>query len=170
MFLAFTLALLFTRLSVLTVRIFGWNAFESMQNVYIIKKLLQTRTEVILISWLGAIYLVGILAFGGTTSFGTIVAISDYAIRFWGPISNMSASFNQIINAVSYLERIFEVIDEPVIVDDTPDAKAIEISAGEVKFDNVTFAYESNVNILENVSFTAHPGESIAFVGPTGCG
>ena len=118
----------------------------------------------------GAIYLVGILAFGGTTSFGTIVAISDYAIRFWGPISNMSASFNQIINAVSYLERIFEVIDEPVIVDDTPDAKAIEISAGEVKFDNVTFAYESNVNILENVSFTAHPGESIAFVGPTGAG
>ena len=54
----------------------------------------------------------GILAFGGTVSFGTIVAISDYAIRFWGPISNMSSSTNQIINAVSYLERIFEVIDE----------------------------------------------------------
>lgn len=65
MFLAFTLALLFTRLSVLTVRIFGWNAFESMQNVYIIKKLLQTRTEVILISWLGAIYLVGMVIYNG---------------------------------------------------------------------------------------------------------
>ena len=63
MFVAFTLALLFTRLSVLTVRILGWNTFESMQNVYILKKLLQTRTEVIIISWLGALYLVGMVIY-----------------------------------------------------------------------------------------------------------
>ncbi len=118
----------------------------------------------------GAIYLIGILAFGGTVSFGTIVAISDYAIRFWGPISNMSASFNQIINSVSYLERIFEVIDEPVVVGDTEDAVEIEIKSGEVTFDNVTFAYEEGTNILENISFKAAKGESIAFVGPTGAG
>ena len=63
MFLAFTLALIFTRLSVITVQIFGYEAFESMQGIYIIKKLLQTRTEVILITWLGAIYLVGMVIY-----------------------------------------------------------------------------------------------------------
>lgn len=129
-----------------------------------------TATENLTCLVKAAIYLVGILAFGGTVSFGTIVAISDYAIRFWGPISNMSSSTNQIINAVSYLERIFEVIDEPVVVDDIENAKDIDIRNGEVTFDNVTFAYEEGRNILENVSFSAKQGESIAFVGPTGAG
>lgn len=63
MFAAFTIALLFTRLSVIIVSIFGMEKFFDLQNIYIVKKLMQTRTEVIIISWLGAVYLIGMLIY-----------------------------------------------------------------------------------------------------------
>ncbi len=65
MFIAFFAALLFTRLSVLIVTLFGWNAFAKMQEVYFLKKLMQTRWEVIIISWAGAFYLVGMTIYNG---------------------------------------------------------------------------------------------------------
>ncbi|MDE7234059.1 MAG: ATP-binding cassette domain-containing protein, partial [Ruminiclostridium sp.] len=70
----------------------------------------------------------------------------------------------------SYLERIFETMDEPITVDDRENAAEMPEMKGEVAFRNVTFAYETGPVILENVSFTAKAGESIALVGPTGAG
>lgn len=119
----------------------------------------------------GAIYLTGLLVFGtGTVSLGNIVAMCSYASRFWQPLLNLSNLMNTFINAVSYLERIFETMDEPITVDDRADAAEMPEMKGEVAFRNVTFAYETGPMILENVSFTAKAGESIALVGPTGAG
>ncbi len=119
----------------------------------------------------GAIFITGLLVFGtGTVSLGNIIAMCSYASRFWQPLLNLSNLMNTFINAVSYLERIFETMDEPVTVCDKEDAKEMPEIKGEVSFSNVTFAYETGPNILENLSFTAKAGESIALVGPTGAG
>ncbi|WP_151733021.1 ABC transporter ATP-binding protein [Paenibacillus tengchongensis] len=118
-----------------------------------------------------AIYLVGLLTLSpADVTFGVILAMSSYAARFWQPILNLSNLYNSFINAVAYLERIFETLDEPVTVSDVPGAKALPQVAGRVTFDNVTFAYDPGLNILENLSFDVKPGESIALVGPTGAG
>lgn len=119
----------------------------------------------------GTIYITGLLVFGtGTVSLGNIVAMCSYASRFWQPLLNLSNLMNTFINAVAYLERIFETMDEPVAVDDAEDAGEMPPIKGDVEFNNVTFAYETGPNVLENLSFKARAGESIALVGPTGAG
>ncbi len=118
-----------------------------------------------------AIFVFGLVIFsGGNETLGTIVAVSSYASRFWQPIMNLGNIFNNFINNIAYLERIFETIDEPVTVKDAEDAVEMKPIEGAVSFENVTFAYEEGKNVLHNVSFTVNPGESVALVGPTGAG
>ncbi|MBS7398611.1 MAG: ABC transporter ATP-binding protein [Ruminiclostridium sp.] len=119
-----------------------------------------------------ALYFVGLLIIGyPAVSLGSILAMSNYSSRFWQPIINIASLYNNFVNAVAYLERIFETMDEPVDVKDAIDAYEMpDDIKGEVEYRNVTFAYEEGKNILENVSFTVKPGESIALVGPTGAG
>ncbi|AIQ50702.1 MULTISPECIES: ABC transporter ATP-binding protein [Paenibacillus] len=117
------------------------------------------------------IFLVGLLTLSPQdATFGVILAMSSYAGRFWQPILNLSNLYNSFINAVSYLERIFETLDEPVTVSDVPGAKELPPARGQVTFDDVTFAYDPGLNILENISFDVKAGESVALVGPTGAG
>ena len=89
----------------------------------------------------GAIYITGLLVFGtGAVSLGNIVAMCSYASRFWQPLLNLSNLMNTFINAVAYLERIFETMDETVAVDDMPDAVEMPVIKGNVEFKEVTFA------------------------------
>ena len=106
----------------------------------------------------------------GHQTLGTIVAISSYASRFWQPIMNLGNIFNNFINNMAYLERIFEAMDEPVTVDDVEDAIQMPKIKGEVEFEHVTFSYEKGKEVLHDVSFKVNPGESVALVGPTGAG
>ncbi|MDE6875685.1 MAG: ABC transporter ATP-binding protein/permease [Lachnospiraceae bacterium] len=118
-----------------------------------------------------AIFAVGLLVLGpDKVSVGTIVAISSYASRFWQPIMNLGNIFNNFINNIAYLERIFETLDEPVTVDDAPDAGELPKIKGKVTFQDVCFGYEEGQHVLDHVSFTVNPGESVALVGPTGAG
>ena len=118
-----------------------------------------------------AIFIFGLVIFGqGNTSLGTIVAIASYASRFWQPIMNLGNIFNNFINNIAYLERIFETLDEPVTVADAEDAGEMPAIRGEVTFENVTFGYEEGKTVLKDLSFTVKPGESVALVGPTGAG
>ncbi len=118
-----------------------------------------------------AIFAVGLLLLSpATVTLGTIAAMTSYASSFWQPILNLSNLFNNFINNVAYLERIFETLDEPVTVDDRPDAHEMKAIAGNISFEDVTFAYEEDKNVLEHVSFDVKAGESIALVGPTGAG
>lgn len=75
-----------------------------------------------------------------------------------------------MVTAVSYLERIFETIDEPVEVKDAKDAIEMPAIQGKLEFEHVTFSYEKGVEILKDVNFSVEPGKTIAFVGPTGAG
>lgn len=118
-----------------------------------------------------AIFVVGLLVLTpAAVSLGTIVAMTSYASSFWQPIMNLSNIFNNFINNIAYLERIFETLDEPATIADKPNAQDIGDITGEVKFDDVTFSYEQGKTVLEHISFDVKPGESVALVGPTGTG
>ncbi len=118
-----------------------------------------------------AIYFVGLLIIGpANVSLGVIVAMGGYAGRFWQPIMNIANLFNNFVNAVSYLERIFETMDEPIKVSDKEGAEELPPIEGNVEFNNVTFAYDESKTVLENLSFSVKKGESVALVGPTGAG
>ena len=117
------------------------------------------------------IFVVGLLVLTpAAVSLGTIVAMTSYASSFWQPIMNLSNIFNNFINNIAYLERIFETLDEPATIADKPNAQDIGDITGEVKFDDVTFSYEQGKTVLEHISFDVKPGESVALVGPTGAG
>ncbi|MBP3427207.1 MAG: ABC transporter ATP-binding protein [Clostridia bacterium] len=118
------------------------------------------------------LYIAGVYWMGGgeMVSFGVILAMGQYVSRFWQPITNLANIYNSFVNNIAYLERIFETMDEPVEVDDAPDAKPLPEIDGEVTFEDVTFAYEEGVNILEHMDLHVRAGESIALVGPTGAG
>ena len=118
-----------------------------------------------------AIFISGLVLFGyGASSLGTIVAISTYAAQFWQPIMNLGNTFNNFINNMAYLERIFETIHEPVTVKDAEDAVDMQKMKGAVCFEHVSFSYEDGKEVLHDVSFEVKPGESVALVGPTGAG
>lgn len=127
-------------------------------------------TDIISIIVRAGIFAVGLLMMGDAITLGTILAMTDYSARFWQPLMNLSNLMNTFINAVAYLERIFEMMDEPIAVDDIEGAVEMPEIKGDVHFENVTFAYEESVNILENLSFDVKAGESVALVGPTGAG
>lgn len=101
---------------------------------------------------------------------GVLIAFTGYISRFWTPITTLASFYNSLLTSISYLERIFETIDEPVDVKDEPGAIEMPIIKGEVEFKNVDFSYEDGIKRLDNVSFKAEIGESIAIVGPTGAG
>ncbi len=116
-------------------------------------------------------YIAGVYWLGGAiVSFGVILAMGQYVSRFWQPITNLANIYNSFVNNLAYLERIFETMDEPVVVDDKPGAQTLPAIDGRVDFDDVTFGYEEGVTVLEHVNLHVRAGESIALVGPTGAG
>ncbi len=120
-----------------------------------------------------AIYVLGIHWMFDSASpitIGVLIAFTSYVSRFWAPINTLAAFYNSLLTAISYLERIFETIDEPVSVQDAPDAVEMPPIHGDVSFEQVSFSYEPGVRILDNVNFKAKAGDSFAIVGPTGAG
>ena len=101
---------------------------------------------------------------------GVLIAFTAYISRFWNPINTLASFYNSLLTAISYLERIFETIDEPVLVKDEEGATEMPPIKGDVEFKNVTFSYEDGVEILKKVSFKAKKGQTVAIVGPTGAG
>lgn len=101
---------------------------------------------------------------------GTLLAFSVYSGMFWYPIMNLSNFYNQIITNLSGAERIFEILDTKPEVIDSPNVRSLPPIKGEVIFEHVTFAYDEDTKILNDVSFHINHGETIALVGPTGAG
>ncbi len=107
---------------------------------------------------------------GDTITVGTVVLFTSYISRFWTPINNVGSFYNSVMTASSYLEMIFETMDEEVVVTDKPGAVEMPEIKGDVAFKNVHFSYEDGVEILGDVSFDVKQGQTIAIVGPTGAG
>ena len=115
------------------------------------------------IAWLGD-------GMGGTVTVGTLVAFTGYIWRFWMPIQNLGNFYNSMITTGAYVERIFELLDEPEDITDREGAVELPPIRGHVTFDHVNFSYEPGNPILKDVNFNITPGTSVAIVGPTGAG
>ena len=120
---------------------------------------------------IAALFFTGISVVGvEKVSVGTLVAFGTYVGMFWHPIMNLSNFYNQIITNLAAAERIFEILDTEPEITDAADVIEMPAIKGEVTFENVTFSYDEQTDVLYNVSFKIKPGETIALVGPTGAG
>ena len=126
--------------------------------------------DIISVASVALIYLFGILVFDSSIKVGVLVAFIGYVWRFWAPITNIGNFYNTIINAMAYLERIFETMDEKPLIHDKVGATILPPIEGHVEFKDVTFMYEEDNPILKNININIQSGESIALVGPTGAG
>ena len=134
---------------------------------------LEPSVDIISVITTSFIYVLGIgwiLAPQPTLTVGTLILFTAYISRFWAPINTLAGFYNSLLTAISYLERIFETIDEPVLVHDAPDAVPLPPIQGTVEFRDVCFSYEEGHRILDHIHFTARQGETYAIVGPTGAG
>lgn len=121
------------------------------------------------------LYLVGVKFIGAPkVSVGLLMAFGTYINMFWNPIMNLSNFYNQVVTNLSAAERIFDIMDTKPDIASENDAVELPHIKGEVKFEDVSFIYDkgtpAEARVLENVSFTIKPGETIALVGPTGAG
>ena len=143
--------------------------FEWMRAIYISNSVwfsVETIGQIVF----SFIYITGAFWMTPMASFGMLLAMGNYAWRFWQPIINLANIYNTFITAMAYLDRIFDTIAEPVTIKDAPDAVEFPFVRGHVEFKNVSFSYNGINKVLNNVTFDAHPGENIAIVGPTGAG
>lgn len=112
----------------------------------------------------------GILAVTKGVSVGIVSSFLIYANQFAKPFNEISGITAQIQTAFASLTRIFEIIDEEPESRDKDNAIELENCKGNIEIRNVDFSYDKKKPLIENFNFNAKAGETIAIVGPTGCG
>jgi ATP-binding cassette subfamily B multidrug efflux pump len=105
-----------------------------------------------------------------TLDVGVMVAFLFYVQRFFDPIRSLTIQYSVMQRAMASGKRIFEVLDVPLAINYDPNAIDPEKIEGSVEFREVTFSYIENQPVLDKVSFTISPGETVALVGKTGSG
>jgi len=126
-----------------------------------------------LVVWIGGLAVLGMFGFMGTAPFtaGTLVAFALYIDRFYNPIRDLSQRYNTFQAAMASSERIFELLDTPIEVQDAPDARELATIRGDVDFEHVTFHYSDDpTDVLEEIDLHVKAGQTIALVGETGAG
>lgn len=128
--------------------------------------LLMSGLSLTAVVWFGAHQVIA-----GAISIGTLVAFQQYTSLMNEPIRWLGFAINRIARAQASGDRIFEILDTKPSIQDAPAAIPIDDMRGRVTFDHVTFRYHgATVDALDDVTFTAEPGQTIALVGPTGGG
>lgn len=118
-----------------------------------------------------SLFFVGVnMASKGQIEVGTIIAFGSYISMFWHPLLNLSNFYNQLVTNITGAERIFEILDTKPDVTDAKEVIELPNVQGDVSFEHVSFAYDEDTKVLEDVSFQVKSGETIALVGPTGAG
>jgi ATP-binding cassette subfamily B protein len=131
----------------------------------------------------------GLLAVDGVLNVGTVVALTAYLNRLYGPLTQLSNVNVDVMTALVSFERVFEVLDLPPSIQEKPDAVAVPRGPTIVEFDHVDFSYPTaqevslaslesvatlerttTQQVLHDVNFTAEPGQLVALVGPSGAG
>lgn len=120
---------------------------------------------VTIILWYG-----GNSVINGSITAGSLVAFLTYAVNISNPIKRLSRVIGNIQKALAAAQRVFDVLDLPETIKNTPDAKALPPVKGKVRFNHVSFSYDPGEEVLSDVSFDVKPGEMVAFVGPSGAG
>lgn len=109
-------------------------------------------------------------ALSGSLEIGVMVAFIFYVQRFFDPIRSLTLQYSFMQRAMVSGQRILEVLDVPVSVQDRPNATTLGHCKGAIEFNDVVFGYVGGQPVLDNVSFRVEPGQTIALVGPTGSG
>ena len=118
---------------------------------------------------LGSLGAVGALSFVGRMTVGNLSSFLAYSNQYTKPFNEISGVFAELQNAVASAQRIFCVLDEEEVSDDSGKDRLSDCS-GAVKFENVFFSYDPEVRLIRDFSLDVKPGQRIAIVGPTGCG
>tara|TARA_B110000196_G_scaffold317206_2_gene329904 strand:- start:4485 stop:6335 length:1851 start_codon:yes stop_codon:yes gene_type:complete len=116
------------------------------------------------------IVLGGMQVLDNTLDVGVMVAFLFYVQRFFDPIRSLTIQYSVMQRAMASGKRIFEVLDVPLAINYDPNAIDPKKIEGSVEFREVTFSYIENQPVLDKVSFTISPGETVALVGKTGSG
>lgn len=103
-------------------------------------------------------------------SLGTVVAFTAFLQRLFGPIAALANVHVNIYGSIALFERLFEYLDMPVDVSDSPDARPLTSVRGKIEFEHVWFSYQADRPILRDVNLTIQPGQLVAVVGPSGAG
>ena len=125
------------------------------------------------ISSLGTILVVsfgGYLAYREGMRVADIVAFLLYLSLFYGPVTGLANLLENMQQSMAGAERVLDILDAPLEIQDKPGAEALRNVSGEVAFDHVSFSYGEGIPVLKDVSFVCKPGEMLALVGPTGVG
>ena len=112
----------------------------------------------------------GILVSQGSLQVGMLVAFTLYINRFFDPIRDLSQQYTQLQRSGVAAERIFQILDMPVDIVDSPDAEKLPRVRGEVEFRDVTFGYSRDLPVLHDFNMHIKAGQTLAIVGPTGAG
>lgn len=111
-----------------------------------------------------------ISAINGGISIGQLTSFLNYANQYTKPFNEISGVITELQNALSCAARVFELIEEKPEIPEPEGAVILENADGHVAIEQVSFSYDSNKKLIENLNLDIKPGQRIAIVGPTGCG
>jgi len=106
----------------------------------------------------------------GTLTLGDLVMVNAFLLQMFQPLSFLGVMYRQIKESIADVERMFGLLQRPREIEDKPDARDLDVIAGEVKFEHVSFAYNADRPILQDVSFVIPAGKTVAAVGHSGAG
>lgn len=106
----------------------------------------------------------------GRFTVGRLSCFLSYANQYTKPFNEISGVVTELQNALACAARIFELIDEEAQLPDSPEAKVLSDTQGNVTLENVFFSYVPDKKLIENFNLNVKPGQRVAIVGPTGCG
>ncbi|MCM3656119.1 ABC transporter ATP-binding protein/permease [Agromyces mediolanus] len=112
----------------------------------------------------------GLMVSGGSISLGDVQAFIQYSRQFTQPLSQLGAMANLLQSGVASAERVFELLDAEEQVPDPVEPERPAEESGRLVFEDVSFSYDPEQPLIEDLSLVAEPGQSIAIVGPTGAG
>ena len=113
-----------------------------------------------------AIYLINL----GETTVGTLMAFLGYQGGLFGPVNSLTGVYQTLRKAGISFDIVFSILDAEDRLQDHPEAKAVESVRGEVMFSKVSFGYNEERRVLDNIDLHVKPGETVAIVGPSGSG
>lgn len=142
---------------------------NAQKKTFFIGNLNWSLTHVFDIICIALIYYIGLRYFYPRVSLGTIIAIDSYSSRFWDPLEYITSSYSDLMDASTYLERIFELLDEPLVIENSKKSIILDIK-GDIELKNVVFSYDKKKKVLNHVNLKIKAGDKVGLVGETGCG